>query len=79
MNNALWESRITPKESIWQSPYLLVYGKELMLPANLEINALSMACQVKDLDQFALVQSRYLELMQLEEQREKEVVAIENR
>lgn len=54
-------SRITPNESTVQSPYLLVYGKEYMLPVNVDINALSMACQVEDLDEIAPLQSRYLE------------------
>lgn len=40
-NKTLWESRINPKESTGQSPYLLVYGNKSVLPINLEINALT--------------------------------------
>jgi len=37
---ALWESQLTPKESIRQPPYTLVYGKEARLPIHLELIAL---------------------------------------
>jgi hypothetical protein len=50
LSDALWESRIIPKESSNQSPYLLVYGKELVLPINLGIKALMMACQANEGD-----------------------------
>lgn len=79
MNNSLWESRITPKESTSQSPYSLVYGKEWMPSINIKINALSMAFQIEDLDQSTPLQFGDLELMQLKKYREKEIVAIENR
>jgi hypothetical protein len=58
-------SRITPKESTSQYPYLLVYGKELVLPINLEINALAMNFQVKETNQVTPLQSKYIQLMQL--------------
>ena len=38
--NALWVDRITPKEAIGNSPYLLFYGKEEILPANITIPSL---------------------------------------
>jgi len=53
----LWESRVTPKESTGQSPYLLVYGKESLIPTNLEMNALSMAYQIDDCDQSTPLQN----------------------
>ena len=33
--NALWEDRVTPKNSLGVSPYTLVYGKEAILPPNI--------------------------------------------
>ena len=33
--NVLWEDRVTPKNSLWVSPYTLVYGKESILPPNI--------------------------------------------
>ena len=45
----------------------------------MEINALSMDFLVKDIDQSGPLQSKYHQLMQLEEQREKEITAIERR
>ena len=41
LNNALWESRITPKDNTGQSPYLLIYGNKYIIPINLEIHALT--------------------------------------
>ena len=42
--NVLWESRITPKGSTGQYPYLLAYGKESLLFVILQINALTTIC-----------------------------------
>ena len=33
--NALWDDRVTPKNSLGVSPYTLVYGKEAILPPNI--------------------------------------------
>ena len=30
--NALWADRVTPKETLGDSPYFLVYGKEAIIP-----------------------------------------------
>jgi hypothetical protein len=30
--DALWASRLTPKDSTWHSLYTLVYGREAILP-----------------------------------------------
>ena len=70
-------NKITPKERKIQSHYLLVYGKELVLPVNLEINALSMAHRVEETYQYTILQLRYHQLMQLEEQKEKEITTIQ--
>lgn len=79
LNNTLWESRITPKERTCQSCYLLFYGKESILPINLEIHALSLDFQVEETDPSTSLQSRYFQLMQIEEKREKVITAIEER
>jgi hypothetical protein len=39
--DALWASKLTPKDSTGTSPYSWVYGKEAKMPINLEINALT--------------------------------------
>ena len=33
--NALWDDRVTPKNSLGVSPYTFVYGKEVVLPPNI--------------------------------------------
>ena len=33
--NALWEDRVTLKNSLGVSPYTLAYGKEVILPPNI--------------------------------------------
>ena len=48
LNNELWVSMITPKESTSQFTYLLVYGKESILPINLKTNELVIACQAEE-------------------------------
>lgn len=60
---------ITPKESKGQFPYLLFYGKELVLPVNIEINALSMTFQVEETDQYTPLQYIYLQLKELQEEK----------
>ena len=35
--NALWEDKVTPKNSLGVSPYTMVYGKEVILPPNILI------------------------------------------
>ncbi|KAH9317416.1 hypothetical protein KI387_019185, partial [Taxus chinensis] len=45
LKSALWADRITPKRSIGNSPYKLVYGKEAVLPISLELPALELMKQ----------------------------------
>ena len=33
--NALWDDKVTPKNSLGVSPYTLVYGKEAIFPPNI--------------------------------------------
>jgi hypothetical protein len=69
LTDALWESRLTPKDSIGTSPYNLVYGKEARMPINLEINALTYAINIEYLEEVSPLQKRYNQLIKLEEQR----------
>jgi len=39
-----------PKDSIGMSPYMLVYGKEVKIPINLELNALTYAFNLWDVE-----------------------------
>jgi hypothetical protein len=51
LTDALWESRLTPKDNTGTSPYSLVYGKEARMPINLEINALTYVVNIEDLEE----------------------------
>ena len=68
--NALWEDRITPKEALGNSPYFLVYGKEVVLPANLTIPSLQLSQSIQETNSSPL-QQRIDSLLNLEEDREK--------
>jgi transposase InsO family protein len=48
LTDALWESRMTPKDSTGMSPYTLVYGKEAKIPISLELNALTFVVNTED-------------------------------
>jgi hypothetical protein len=66
--DALWESRLTPKDSTGNSPYTLVYGKEARMPINLELNALTYVVNIEDVEEVSPLHRRYNQLMKLEEQ-----------
>ena len=67
---ALWVDRITPKTTIGNSPYYLVYGKEAILPSNLAIPSLPLAQSIQE-DDSSPLQQRIDTLLKLEEDREK--------
>ena len=67
---ALLADRITPKETLSNSPYFLVYGKEAVLPANLTIPSLQLAQSIQENDSSPL-QQRIYSLLKLEEDRDK--------
>lgn len=71
----MWASQITPKISIANSPYLLVYGKEATLPMHLHINTFTVASNV-EYNETSPVQAMLCQLLQLEEWREKVVASI---
>ncbi|KAH9308610.1 hypothetical protein KI387_036521, partial [Taxus chinensis] len=58
------------------SPYKMVYGKEVVLPISLELPALEFMKQL-ELVEFEPMEARYAELMELEEIREHIVQIIE--
>ena len=45
---ALWADRVTPKSSIGNSPFFLVYGTEAILPPNLFLPSLQLAQFVEE-------------------------------
>ena len=64
----MWADRITPKRSIGNSPFMLVYGREARLPISLEFPALELAHQLELIENDAMT-VRMVELMELEEKR----------
>jgi hypothetical protein len=68
INFTLWIDRITPKTTIGQSPYTMVYGAPAVLPVHLNILALRLAI-VEVEDYFQLLQHRLDTLVELEEVR----------
>jgi hypothetical protein len=68
--NALWEDRVTPKKSIGNSPYFLVYGKEAILPPNIFLPSLQLAQSVQE-EPCSKMKMRIDALINLEEERDK--------
>ena len=67
---SLWVDRITSKAAIANSPYSLVYGKEVVLQANLTIPLLQLAQSIPENDSSPL-QQRIDSLLKLEEDTER--------
>lgn len=70
LDHALWADRIAPKSSIGCFPYELVYGKEAVLPINLQIPALKLSSCTWPEDEKENLQKRLNDLIALEELRE---------
>ena len=68
MRTALWADRITPKRSIGNSPFMLVYGKEARIPISLEFPSLELAHQLELIEDDAM-SVRKAELMELDEKK----------
>eukprot|EP00253_Pinus_taeda_P015481 PITA_15481 len=60
--NALWEDRITKKALIGTSPFNLVYGKEVVLPAHLVIPSLSLIQYIDEVPTSS-IQLRQMEIL----------------
>ena len=66
---ALWADRVTPKSSVGNSPFFLVYGIEVILPPNLFLPSLQLARVVQEIECSA-IEERINLLLKLEEERE---------
>lgn len=76
MKLALWVDRVTPKRSIGNSPYVLIYGKESRLPISIELPTLS---SIKELEMMEedLMEVRLIKLMELGETKRKSLKNLE--
>ena len=70
MCNAFWGDKVTPKSSIGNSPFFLVYGTEAILPPNLFLPSLQLAQSVQDEDSPAM-EKMINTLLKLEEERDR--------
>jgi len=70
LNNALWEDRVTPKQSLRTSPFFLTYGFEAILPPNIFLPSLQLAQSIQDIP-LDNMQRRIDILLKLEEERDK--------
>ena len=66
----LWVDRITQKASIGTSPFNLVYGKEVVIPANLMLPSLALVQFIEE-SPSSFIQLRHDQILKLEEEREK--------
>ena len=72
----LWVDRITPKRSIGNSPFMLLYGREARISILLEFPALELAHQLELIEDDAMT-VRMAELMELEEKRSQAMKTLE--
>jgi hypothetical protein len=70
LQNALWDDRVTPKSSIGNSPFFLVYGQEATVSTHTFLPALQLAQSSQD-EACPVMQERLNMLLKLEEEREK--------
>ena len=76
LRTALWVDRITPKRSIGNSPFMLIYGREARLSISLDFLALKLAHQLELVEDDAMT-VRMAELMELEEKRGQAMQTLE--
>jgi hypothetical protein len=69
LTDALWASRMTPKDSTGMSLYMLVYGKEEKIPISLELNSFTCVVNTKDVEDSTPMQKRMNQLLKSEEER----------
>ncbi|XP_057853363.1 uncharacterized protein LOC131063528 [Cryptomeria japonica] len=74
---AFWTNRITPKRSIGNSPYALVYGKEARLRLSIELPTLDIVHHLEMFEEQDRMKVMYAQLMELEEIRDKEMKSME--
>jgi hypothetical protein len=68
--NALWDDRVTPKETIGNSPLFLMYGREAILPQNIFLPSLQLSQKVQEIECPAM-ENIINSLLKLEEERTK--------
>jgi hypothetical protein len=68
--NAIWADRVTPKSSVSNSPFFLVYRRETILPPHVILPSLQLSLKVQEED-FPL-ENRINALLKLEEVRTQE-------
>ena len=71
LQNALWVDRVTPKSSIGNSPFFLVYEHESTMPTHNFLPTLQLAQSSQD-EAFPVMQERLNMRLKLEEEREKD-------
>eukprot|EP00253_Pinus_taeda_P003519 PITA_03519 len=77
LTNALWADRVTPKVTLANSPYFLVYGKESIFPPNVTLPSLQLS-QASRGTPLALLQERINQLMRLDELRDRTRIKFKN-
>jgi hypothetical protein len=70
LQNAMWADRVTPKSSIGNSPFFLVYGQEATVATHNFLPTLQLAQTTQD-EAFPVMHERLNMLLKLEEEREK--------
>jgi transposase InsO family protein len=66
--NALWDDRVTPKATISNSPFFLVYGREAILPPHILLPSLQLSQKVQE-EECSPLERRINALIKLEEVR----------
>jgi hypothetical protein len=66
--NAIWVDRVTPKIVVGNSPFFLIYNRELILPPHLLLPSLQLSQKVQEED-YPPLESRINALLKLEEMR----------
>jgi hypothetical protein len=66
--NALWDDRVTPKASIGNSPFFLIYGREAILPPHVFLPSLQLSQKVQE-EECPPLENRINALLKLEEVR----------
>ncbi|XP_059064919.1 uncharacterized protein LOC131856969 [Cryptomeria japonica] len=78
LKSALWADWIIPKKVLKNSPYKLVYDKDVLFPVSLEIPALQLLKSI-EVAENGPMEVRLVEIMELEEVREAAFSSLQNR
>jgi hypothetical protein len=66
MYNALWDDRVTPKASVCNSPFFLIYIREAILPPHVLLPSLQLSQKVQE-EECPPIESQINSLLKLEE------------